>query len=141
MKVYVVEDSDAICERIVRMVNEIKNADVVGTTDMVSSAIRGIEKCLPDVVILDIQLLDGNGFTVLQYIKEKMLAIKVIVLTNFNSDQYRNLAQRYGADAFLDKSNDFMQIPGLLQSWQSSSPGAIHSANQPVNSSSPQKRK
>jgi DNA-binding NarL/FixJ family response regulator len=126
MKVYVVEDSDAICERIVRLVNDVRDAKVVGTADVVLSAIRGIERCVPDVVILDIQLLDGNGFTVLQHIKKMMPTIKVIVLTNFNSDQYRDLAQRYGADAFLDKSNDFMQIPGLLQSWQPSFAPATH---------------
>jgi DNA-binding NarL/FixJ family response regulator len=126
MKVYVVEDSDAICERIVRMVDDVRNAKVVGTADVVSNAIRGIEKYLPDVVILDIQLLDGNGFTVLQHIKKKIPTMKFIVLTNFNSDQYRNLAQQYGADAFLDKSNDFMQIPGLLQGWQPSSEVTSH---------------
>jgi DNA-binding NarL/FixJ family response regulator len=126
MKVYVVEDSDAICERIVRMVNEVKDTNVVGTADVVSGAIRGIEKCQPEVVILDIQLLDGNGLTVLQHIKTEMPTMKVIVLTNFNSDQYRNLAERYGADAFLDKSNDFMQIPGILQGWQLYSPVTIH---------------
>ncbi len=120
MRVYVVEDSDAICERVVRMVDELRDTNVVGTADVVSSAIRGIEKHFPDVVILDIQLLDGNGLTVLQHIKKMLPSIKVIVLTNFNSDQYRNLAQLYGADAFLDKSNDFMQIPGLLQGWQPS---------------------
>jgi DNA-binding NarL/FixJ family response regulator len=126
MKVYVVEDSDAICERIVRMVDDVRDAKVVGTADVVSSAIHGIEKHLPDVVILDIQLLDGNGFTVLQHVKKKIPAMKVIVLTNFNSDQYRNLAKQYGADAFLDKSNDFMQIPGLLQGWQPSPEGTSH---------------
>ena len=117
MKVYVVEDSDAICERIVRMVNEIEDTNVVGTANAVSGAIRGIEKLLPDVIILDIQLLDGNGLTVLKHVKKETPDMKVIVLTNFWSDQYRDLARNYGADAFLDKSNDFMQIPELLQSW------------------------
>lgn len=126
VKVYVVEDSDAICERIVRMVNEVKNMDVVGMSDAVQGAIRGIERSHPDVVILDIQLLDGNGLTVLQYVKKTTPTIKVIVLTNFNSDQYRTLAEGYGADAFLDKSNDFLQIPGLLRSWQQSSDSASH---------------
>jgi DNA-binding NarL/FixJ family response regulator len=120
MKIYVVEDSDAICERIVRMVNEIPDIQVIGTADRVSTAIRSIERHQPDVIILDIQLLDGNGLDVLQYVKKAMSAIKVIVLTNFNSDQYRNLAHSSGADAFLDKSNDFMKIPSLLQGWQSS---------------------
>lgn len=118
MKVFVVEDAAALCERIVRMVNAIENTHVVGTATAVKTAIPGIEKHQPDVVILDIQLVDGNSFGVLQHIKQAMPAIKVMVLTNFSSDQYRNLAQRYGADAFLDKSNDFLQIPKLLLSWQ-----------------------
>jgi DNA-binding NarL/FixJ family response regulator len=118
MKVFVVEDSLAICERIVRMVNEVKGSTVVGTTNTVAGALRGIEKCMPDVVVLDIQLLDGNGFTVLRKVKEDMPGIKIIVLTNFNSDQYRELAQSYGSDAFLDKSNDFIQIANLLHYWQ-----------------------
>ena len=119
MKIFIVEDSDAICERIVRMVNDIAEAQVVGTADKVSSALMGIQKYQPDVVILDIQLLDGNGLTVLQEVKKGQPSRKVIVLTNFNSDQYRDLAQRYGADAFLDKSNDFMQIPDLITGWAS----------------------
>lgn len=120
MKVFVVEDSDAICERIVRMINDVSNVQVVGTADKVSTALLGIKKYEPDVVILDIQLLDGNGLTVLEQVKKEQPRIKVIVLTNFNSDQYRDLAQRYGADAFLDKSNDFMQISDLLTGWDSS---------------------
>jgi DNA-binding NarL/FixJ family response regulator len=119
MKVFVVEDSDAICERIVRMVNDIKDTQVVGTADKVSGALLGIQKYQPDIVILDIQLLDGNGLAVLQQVKKEQPNRKVIVLTNFNSDQYRDLAERYGADAFLDKSNDFMQIPDLINGWGS----------------------
>lgn len=125
MRVFVVEDSDAICERIVRMVNDVNNVQVVGTADKVSTALLGIKKYEPDVVILDIQLLDGNGLTVLQQVKQELPSSKVIVLTNFNSDQYRDLAERYGADAFLDKSNDFMQIPDLINVWGSSA-GAPH---------------
>jgi DNA-binding NarL/FixJ family response regulator len=119
VKVFVVEDSDAICERIVRIVTDVKDTQVVGTADKVTGALSGIQKCQPDVVILDIQLIDGNGLTVLQQVKKEQPSVKVIVLTNFNTDQYRDLAQRYGADAFLDKSNDFMQIPELINKWDS----------------------
>lgn len=126
MKVYVVEDSDAICQRIVQIVNDVKGSSVIGTANTVGGAIRGIKKCLPEVVILDIQLLDGNGLTVLQQVKKDLPTIHVIVLTNFNSEPYRDLAQRHGADAFLDKSNDFMQIPKLLEDWQQLADVAAH---------------
>jgi DNA-binding NarL/FixJ family response regulator len=123
VKVFIVEDSDAICERIVRIVNDVKDTRVVGTASKVAGALLGLQKYQPDVLILDIQLIDGNGLTVLQHMKKEQPNMKVIVLTNFNTDQYRDLAQRYGADAFLDKSNDFMQIPDLINGWNSA-PGA-----------------
>ena len=43
MKVFVVENSDAVCERIVRMVNDVNDARVVGTADKVSTALLGIK--------------------------------------------------------------------------------------------------
>jgi DNA-binding NarL/FixJ family response regulator len=121
MKVFVVEDSPAICERIVQMVREVQDVEVVGTADDVLGAIRGIESNTPNTVILDIRLINGDGLNVLQFVKRTMPELKVIVLTNSSSEQHRKLAQRYGADAFLDKSNDFMQIAELLRAWQHSS--------------------
>jgi DNA-binding NarL/FixJ family response regulator len=118
MKVFVVEDSPAICERIVQMVREVQDVEVVGTADDVLGAIRGIESNMPNTVILDIRLINGDGLNVLQFVKRTMPELKVIVLTNSSSEQHRKLAQRYGADAFLDKSNDFMQIAELLRAWQ-----------------------
>ncbi|MGA8514746.1 MAG: response regulator transcription factor [Burkholderiaceae bacterium] len=126
MKVFVVEDSEAICDRIVRMVNKVKNTNVAGTANSVSGALRGIENMQPDVVILDIQLLDGDGMQVLQHVRKVMPFTKTMVLTNFNSDQYRGLALRFGADAFLDKSNDFFQIPDLLLAWHQQREAVAH---------------
>jgi DNA-binding NarL/FixJ family response regulator len=126
MKVFVVEDSAAVCKRIVRLVKDIKNTSVVGTAKMVESALQGIEKCRPDVVILDIQLLDGDGLSVLKQVKKMGSTMRVIMLTNFSSDQYRAQAKYYGAEAFLDKTNDFLQISDLLEVWQLPSDAAIH---------------
>jgi response regulator of citrate/malate metabolism len=117
MRVYVVEDSASICERIVRMVNEIPDMQVVGTASAVSDAIDGIATCTPDAVILDLRLAGGSGISVLQHVKAVRPRLKVMVLTNFSSDQYRDLSQRLGADAFLDKSNDFMRITEILRGW------------------------
>lgn len=118
MKIYVVEDSDAIYYRILRLIKEVEDTNVVGTADDELGAIVGIEKSNPDVVISDVRLFHGDGLKVLQHIKQIRPEVKFIVLTNFNSDQHRVVAESYGADAFLDKSYDFLQIPQLLRAWQ-----------------------
>lgn len=126
MKIYVVEDSDAIYDRIIRLVNEVADSYVVGAAHDELGAIQGIENNAPDVVISDINLLQGSGLNVLRHIKAAMPEVKVIVLTNFNSDQHRAVAESYGADAFLDKSYDFLQIPQLLRAWQPSQGAVPH---------------
>ncbi len=126
MKIYVVEDSDAIYDRIIRLVKEVEDSNVVGAADDELGAIRGIENSAPDVVISDINLLRGSGLNVLRHIKAVMPGVKVILLTNFYLDQYRVVAESYGADAFLDKSHDFLQIPQLLRAWQPSLGAAPH---------------
>lgn len=118
MRVYVVEDSPPICERIVQMINEMHDMQVVGTANNAPGAIQGITTCLPHAVILDLRLAQGSGLTVLKAVTQNTPRPKIMVLTNFSSDQYRNLAQEHGADAFLDKSNDFMRITEILHTWR-----------------------
>lgn len=118
MRVYVVEDSLPICERIVQMINEVHDMRVVGTADNAPGAIQGITACLPHAVILDLRLAQSSGLTVLRAVTQTAPRPKIMVLTNFSSDQYRNLAREHGADAFLDKSNDFMRITEILHTWR-----------------------
>jgi DNA-binding NarL/FixJ family response regulator len=120
LRVYVVEDSMPICERIVQMINEARDMQVVGTADNASGAITGICACMPHAVILDLRLANSSGLTVLRTITQKAPRPKIMVLTNFSSDQYRDIARAHGADAFLDKSNDFMRITEILHTWRPS---------------------
>lgn len=69
---------------------------------------------LPRIAVLDINLPGKNGIELLQAIRALHGKVTVIMLTNQAGDHYRKLAQESGADYFLDKSNDFEQLPGLL---------------------------
>ena len=69
-------------------------------------------------VVLDMQLPDGNSLDLLKKIKQNKPEIKVVVFSNHASDECRLLAQRAGADSFLDKSTDSELLVQLLQHWQ-----------------------
>jgi two-component system, NarL family, response regulator DevR len=114
LKVILVEDSSAIRERIVELLQAIVGVDLVGTYEDATSAIQGIRDAAPDVVLLDIKLRDSNGMQVMDHIVESKIATKVIVLTNYAEPQYRELFLRQGALAVLDKSNEFQRVKELL---------------------------
>ncbi len=121
MNLFIVEDSIHIQNRLRAFVEELPDVRVVGVASEVNNAYRAIIDVSPDAMILDLQLGNDNGLTLLKNIKQNMPEIKVVVLTNHSTDANRLQALRAGADNFLDKSTDFEQIPCILHDWQSSS--------------------
>ena len=61
----------------------------------------------PDLILLDIILPGMSGLDILKEIKQNddLKAIKVVVLTNFSTDDNVNTAMELGADDYLAKYN------------------------------------
>ena len=70
---------------------------------------------MPAIAVLDINLPGKSGLHLLRAIKTAHCDVIVIMFTNQAGDHYRKVSRSLGADYFLDKSNDFDELPGLLQ--------------------------
>jgi DNA-binding NarL/FixJ family response regulator len=115
MRIFVVEDSVAVRERLVEIIREVEDMEVVGEAGTCEAAVAGIIATRPDVAILDVHLPDGSGIQVLADVKHSLAGMRGIVLTNYTSAQHRSAAADAGAEYFLDKSADFERIPEILQ--------------------------
>lgn len=71
----------------------------------VAQAIAHVEKQVPDVAILDINLPDGNGIDLMQYFAAmaSTASITTIIMTASRKPGLREHALAMGASAFLDK--------------------------------------
>jgi DNA-binding NarL/FixJ family response regulator len=116
MNVFLVDDSLVIRQRLRRMLSEVKEVTVIGEAEAAQEATDAILQQKPDVVLLDIHLLDGSGIDVLQRLKKAKPAPTVIILTNYPYPQYRRKCLEAGADFFFVKSTEFDQVvPALKQ--------------------------
>jgi DNA-binding NarL/FixJ family response regulator len=114
MRVFLADDSEPVRERILAMLGEIPDVQVVGHAEDSIAARLLISALQPDVVILDINMPGGSGIEVLQDIKQMTPSPTVIMLTNYSQPQYRRRCMEAGADHFLDKSTEFEKIRALL---------------------------
>lgn len=114
MKVFVVEDSAAVCERLVEMIEEDAGNEVVGQAATEEDAVAGITATQPDVGIFDIKLAHGNGIDALTEAKRRLPGLIGIVMSNYATPQHRKASADAGAAYFLDKSADFERITEIL---------------------------
>ena len=114
MKVFLVEDSPLLRERVCILLGSVPGANLVGHAATAQDALEGIRASNPDVVVLDIQLDRGSGFDVLRELRGSAPQIDVYMLTNFASDSYRIVAERHGARGFFDKSTEFSRLREVL---------------------------
>jgi DNA-binding NarL/FixJ family response regulator len=98
------------------ILSSIPGAEPCGHAASAQDAISGIQAAKPDVVVLDIQLAEGNGFNVMRAIRASLPQTQFYVLTNFANDAYRRKAESLGARGFFDKSAEFDRLRDALAS-------------------------
>jgi len=115
MRVLIADDSEILRSRLIEMLSEFKEIDIVGQTGYAQEAIELIRELIPDVVILDIRLPDRNGINVLEMIKKRNISTKVIIFTNYPYFQYRKRCLDAGAEFFFYKAAEFEKLVEALK--------------------------
>jgi DNA-binding NarL/FixJ family response regulator len=114
MKVFIADDSSEIRKRIIAMLSDLENIEMIREAENVQDAINSIHEFNPDVVILDIRMPGGSGIDVLKKIEKRNEAPVVIMLTNYPHAQYRKKCMDAGADFFFDKSEEFEKFAEVV---------------------------
>ena len=110
LTVFLVDDSPLVRERLGALLAKVDGVQIAGSAEDAIAAARGIRRCKPDVVVLDISMPGGNGIALLATIKELKPSPLAVMFTNFPYPQYRDECSRLGADYFFDKTFEFEKI-------------------------------
>ncbi len=110
IKIMVVEDSTAVRAVWRQMLADIPGVVLAGEYSRAATAIEAARRDPPDVVLLDIQLAEGNGLEVVQFLSATFPAIKTIIATNYAEPIYRRTYMGAGAFAFYDKNSEISAL-------------------------------
>ena len=109
MKVVVIEDDKSITDAI-KVAFEFRWPEVASAAAMTGrDGIRKVREESPDIVILDINLPDMTGFTVLKEIR-KFSAVPVIILTVRSDDEDMLTGLEAGADDYIIKPFNYLTL-------------------------------
>lgn len=120
INIFVAESSDSVREALRELIAEMEGVELAGMVGSASDAIEGYLEhahlhVAPEVLILDIQLADGSGLGVLQFIKRLFPLTRVVMLCDRASAVYQTGCIRQGADYFFDKATEFPRLQEVLR--------------------------
>lgn len=108
----IVEDEKNNSDRLIRLLKKsCPDVEVAGVADSVHAALVAIEKHIPNLIFLDIELPDGNGFDVLE--KSADNEFDVIFVTAH--DKYAIKAIKFSAADYLLKPIDEEELKKAIE--------------------------
>lgn len=94
-------------------------AGKVITADSASQALELLKKELPDLVLLDVQMPEIDGYEAIAHIRQdkRLAGLPVICVTAHASEEERHKAMASGMNDYLTKPLDPTALGMLLQQW------------------------
>lgn len=107
-KAYIVEDNDLIRHNLVETLTEIAGVETIGHSATEKDACRWLDTHPKDwdLLVVDLFLLQGTGLGVLRNCTHRSGLQRVIVLSNYATEEMRTRCMACGADAVFDKSTE-----------------------------------
>ena len=111
-RILIVDDAPTVRESLGWLLEDEAGLTVVGDASTGAEAIHQATKLQPDLVILDIELPDTDGFAVTSQLKALPNPPRVVLLSVHGDDVFRQRGVDAGCDAYVEKGSGW---PRLLQ--------------------------
>lgn len=103
IRVFLLDDHEVVRRGVADLVETEPDMTVVGEASSSAEALREVDRCRPDVAVLDVRLGDGDGITVCREIRSAHPEVACLILTSFDDDRAIVDAALAGAAGFVLK--------------------------------------
>lgn len=126
-RIFIAEDHRILREGLRSLLESGDDFEVAGEAENGLDAVRGVEHCNPDLILLDLTMPKMNGIEVIKTIRRQSPATRILVLTIHESEEYVLEAFGSGVDGYCLKDAShtelFMAMKSVLSGKPYISPG------------------
>jgi len=108
--VLLVDDHELIRQGLARAFERDSAMSIVAQAGTVAQAVSLYDETVPDVVVTDLQLPDGNGLEVVRALRGRSQDVGLVVLTMHAGDDQIFGAMEAGASAFVGKDSKATEV-------------------------------
>jgi formate hydrogenlyase transcriptional activator len=137
MKVLYVEDDLRDADLTVRALCKADSpieVELLPTIEAAKTRLRRIHELPLDLVLTDMHLRDGDGLSLLKYIRENAIPVAVVVVTGMGDEETAVLALKARADDYVSKRENYLaRLPATLYSAWNHFRSDVARRSQPLN--------
>ncbi|TXR53150.1 response regulator [Reinekea thalattae] len=103
IQVAVVDDHPLFRRGVVELLNDSEQMQVIAEYNNAFSLLDNLEAAYPDILLLDLQMPDKDGLTLLKQLRECNEQLKIVIMTACTEQEKMLEALKYGANGYLQK--------------------------------------
>jgi DNA-binding NarL/FixJ family response regulator len=110
MKIIICDDQAIVRDGLEMLLKLERDIDVIGLASDGAEAVRLVAEKAPDLVLMDLKMPVMNGIEATGQIRTEYPAVKVLVLTTYDDDEWVLDAIRAGASGYLLKDTSREEV-------------------------------
>jgi DNA-binding NarL/FixJ family response regulator len=114
-KIVVCDDHMIVTEGLELLFKDSSQFSLVGQSANGKELLDKLDRLKPDILLLDLNLKDTDGFSLLSEIRKRNKDLLVIILTMYQDDVLIQRAQKEGANGYLLKSASNKELLEALE--------------------------
>jgi two-component system, LytTR family, response regulator len=109
IRALIVDDEEGARDIMEHLLKKFPDVEVVGKASSADEALEMIIRCMPDLVFLDVQMPEKNGFHLVEYLQKYLFSTHVIFVTAH---------AKFAIDALKVAAFDYLLKPVLMSELQ-----------------------
>ena len=115
LRILIVDDNAPMRLLIKQHLRSNEAVTVVGEASNGEEALKKVQECKPDVVILDMSLPGGSGVEVAKNIKSFLPSIYIYLCSAYELSEFKDLNLDSPADGFIQKSSIKPELQAVIK--------------------------
>jgi len=115
VKILIADDHGLVREGLKLILQQQGNNIIVGEASNGREAIALATTLLPDIVLMDISMSEINGIEATRILNESLPAIRVIIISMYNTSEFIFRAFQAGAKAFINKDSAGSEVKKAIR--------------------------